>query len=330
MSGVAAAPSTRGTEGVAISGNDRTDEANTGARIASSEPTESVASLTQWLRGDRSGRATEVTVAVEAPEQDADIDPARLATIGILLGGVMDPMSALMGLQSMVRDSQEGLRSEGIASAQGRAETEDAERTKQLEAARKQLEKIKSMPSWLKNIIGVVLAVVGTVASVFTGGASMALAVIGAVLLVGAEVVQALGDAGVIDPQVATAVAAGMKLVGAIVMTVAGGVGGGELASSVQGVVDVVKNVADVVSAAITTAEAGCEIEGAVRRNIAEHRTLDAAEHQVNVDEALENADEHIEQLKRMLQMFKRVQERVHEASRAQGEGMLIAARAIA
>lgn len=333
MSGVAEVPRAQVRGGVAAIEADRASEGEPAEAARRPASAESASGLARWLRGDgpyRGGRPTRVTVAAETPEGPQELDPARLATLGILLGGVIDPMTAVMGLQSMIRDAQSELRSEGVASAQGRAETENAERAQQLEAARKQLEKVKSMPGWLRKVIGAVLSVVGAVAAAFTGGAGAALTVIGIVLLAAGDIVQWLGHLGVIDENVATLVAAGLKLVGAIVLTVAGGAGAGELSSSVQQVGQVLKQVKQIAETAVATAEASMAIRNHGLVNSAENHQANAAENEVTADEAFEMAGDELEFLKRLMQMFQRVQRRVHEASRAQHEGMLVAARALA
>jgi len=267
--------------------------------------------------------------------REAGVDPNQAATLAILISGSGDPMAMMLGMQSRLREMGVELREQDVESADGRSITEEAERTEALDQARAAAEKaIKRMPKWVKKLVGAILTAVGTVASVFTGGASVALTVIGVVLLVAGEVVQALADRGVIDERNGSIAAMAIKLVAAVVMCVAScGANTGGLVNAGQQAAQIGAVVADVArytQATVSTVTSAMDTQRAVCEFHSTNFRIDASEHELNRDIANEEMEESSEAIIRLMRVHQRVAERIRAAVQARDEAMVATAQAFA
>ncbi len=134
----------------------------------------------------------------EASSSSPPLSNEQQFTLAVALGGALDPMTALMAMQTSLRDTRTRAGEASSESASRRSEGEDAERMKSLKAAEEHLAKLlkQKLPDWAKKLIAAVMIIVAAVASVFTGGASMVLVAAAAVLLIAAAAVEKLAKEG--------------------------------------------------------------------------------------------------------------------------------------
>jgi hypothetical protein len=253
-----------------------------------------------------------VTIAL-APtvEREEPMDPHRAMTLAILLSRAIDPMTALMGLQSALRTTATRQHEGEIEAGAARSETEFTERMQQLEKAAKAAAKAAKTRPWLRKLIGAVITAIGAVASIFAG-AGAGLVAVGVILIATGDILATLVEKGVIKgerAQKAVAItAAVLKIAGAIVMAVASG------GSSVTGAIDAVKTVAmiagQVASHIQTTATvyaAHVDVHNGVREYQAEQFRIDADGHGLASEEANQHVEQATEELKLLLRRFNRV-----------------------
>lgn len=246
-------------------------------------------------------------------------DAHQITTIAVLLAGVTDPMAILAGLQGAVRDSGSEASATDAQANGVRQEAADAARAHSMEQAVAAAEKAMSgMPKWLQKTIGAVLAVVGAVASVVTGGASIALTVVGAILLTAGSVCEFLADKG-IGGDAMQYVAMGLKLVGSIVMScgASAGAAAGDMAFKVAVVAtDVVKY-----ATAITTcANSAVSIQSSVRNFQATNFRLDAEEHSLASEEVSAEMEQATEHLVATIETHSRAMRRIHSLVELNGQ----------
>ncbi|MFT5357466.1 MAG: hypothetical protein ACI9KE_004703 [Polyangiales bacterium] len=246
-------------------------------------------------------------------------DSHQITTIAVLLAGITDPMAILAGLQGAVRDSGAEASATDAQANGVRQEGADAARAHSMEQAVAAAEKAMSgMPKWLQKTIGAVLAVVGAVASVVTGGASIALTVIGAILLTAGSVCEFLADKG-IGGEAMQYVAMGLKLVGSIVMScgASAGAAAGDVALKVAAVAaDVVKYA----SAATSCVNGAINIQSSVRNFQATNFRLDAEGHALNSEEVSAEMEQATEHLVATIETHSRAMRRIHSLVELTGQ----------
>ncbi len=254
-------------------------------------------------------------------------------TLAVALGGALDPMTAMMAMQTSVRDARTRAGEASSESASRRSEGEDAERMKSLKAAEEHLAKLlnQKLPDWAKKLIAAVMIIVAAVASVFTGGASMVLVAAAAVLLVAAAAVEKLAKEGKIDGKAGMITAVVLKLVAAVLMAVAGNAGGlAQAGSTAATVVQATQVIATCVSTAQQAHEARFQMTNAVHTYRADGEQIDAEEHGLNSEVAMDDMEAAIEAMKKLRTRFARISRRMHAVQEARGQSLSVAARAIA
>lgn len=252
----------------------------------------------------------------------------RMMTLSILLAGAVDPMALLAGVQGHIRDASSEARASDSNAANIRGAAADRAREVALERAQKMAEKAMSkMPRWAKRLIGAVISAVGTIASVVTGGASLALTVVGVILMAAGEIVQTLAEHGIIDEQNGMIAAVCIKIIGSICTLGAGAVSGGaQIAASTS---DIVLTAGQVAKAAVGVAEAAQG--GAAAYRGARQMQSDAAQSRgesasLDAEQATEDLDRAAEGLKQTMQGYQRAMKRIHQMVQLQGETRMAAA----
>lgn len=254
-------------------------------------------------------------------------DMNRLATLGILLSGVSNPLAMISGMQGKLRNAGTQQSTSEINASDAVRSGAEAARTESLEKSIAAAEKaLSGMPKWLKKVIGVVLSVVGAVASTVTGGASVALTVVGVILLVGARVVEGLTDLGVIPEKYGYAIAAGIRIAASVVMSFGSGAAA-EVPNLTATVAGTVADIASQVQATVDTINSGIDVHNAIRMNQSTNHRLDAAEFANQGDAALESMEEAAEHLKAIIRDHTRAAGRIHSLLQLQGQAGMTAAR---
>ena len=254
---------------------------------------------------------------------------AETGALAMVLTTLLDPMTLIGAMQVKLRDSNATTQTAAIDEASSRSERADRQRMEMLEKAQRALaKKARGMGKFAKKLLGAILTVVGTVASVFTGGASIALTVIGAVLLIAGEVVQFMADKGILDEKNGGIAAMVLKLVGAIVQTVASfGAGAGSAVNAVKNVsetaikvMQTIKEVVDFVVSTLSTINGAIDMHNSVRQYQADDANIDADVAGQNADDANQRMADYTSELRRVQQRFTRVLAKLHATIEAQNE----------
>ncbi|MCB9617340.1 MAG: hypothetical protein H6722_33325 [Sandaracinus sp.] len=232
-------------------------------------------------------------------------------TLAVLLSGVVDPMTALMGLQSTLRNAAARQRETEIGSEALRGETEFNDRMEQLEKAAKAAAKAAKTRPWLRKLIGAIVTAIGAVASIF-GGAGAGLVAVGVILIAAGDILSTLVEKGIIQGERAQKIvaitAAVLKIAGAIVMAVAsGGSSLGEVANAATTIASVAGQVASHIQTTASVYAAHVDVHNGVREFQAEQFRVRADEHGIASEEASENMEEATDALKQLLRRFQRV-----------------------
>lgn len=261
-------------------------------------------------------------VATSATRAPLTLDRRQATALGVVLSGIMDPMAVLLGLQAQIRDVQTEGSAQGAQSSEARADRENDARMECLRKAEKALKKAQSrMPKWAKKLISGILAAVGTIASVVTGGASVALIVVACVLMAVADVVEFLTEKGVIENgKVGMAISLVCKLAAAACTFGAGFVNAGATAAQIPQTVQTFKTIANVISAAAQIITAGFDLGRGVRQFQGTMQEIQADAHEGRRDEAHERMEEYVGVMRSTHERFVRVARSIQGALQAQGE----------
>ncbi len=247
------------------------------------------------------------------------------ADLSAAISIVLDPFAMMTGLQAQLRDTQSTTAQQGVEASSLRAEAAEAQKAEFLEKAMEAANRLTNrMPKWVKKLVGAVVTAIAAVGAIYTGGASLALAVAGVALMVAGEVVEKLAENGKIDPQKAAWVSLAFKVVGAALMAVSGNVSG------VAALPAALKTAATVVKVAVAVgqaAEAGVDIAHAKFQADASKLTISADGQQIVVDLALDDIEEETEAAKEIEARFQRTMRRIHAMVAAQGQAMDAAVR---
>lgn len=259
----------------------------------------------------------------------APMTEAQAGAFAMVLNTVLDPVTMIGALQARLRDNNAELEEAGAADAAQRSEFANREQMHMLEKAQRALrKKARGMGRFAKKLLGAILTIVGTVASVFTGGASVALTVIGAVLLLAGEIVEVMAEKGILDERNGGIAAMVLKLVGAVVQTVASfGASAGSAVNAVKNVSETVvkaaqitKQIVDYVMNTLSTINGAIDMHNAVRQYQADDANIDAHAAGDNAENANEDLAQHADELRRIQQRFARVIAKVRATIEAQNE----------
>ncbi len=268
--------------------------------------------------------------ASESAQPPPNLEAAEIANLESILVPLMDPMIALGEVQSRTRNQRLESQETEAADNSDRAQIAEAERQQQLEKARKALaKKMRGMPRWLKGIVAAVVAAIGAVASVVTGGASVVLASVALAFMFAGDVLTALVNRGVLPAKPTSYIALGMKVVGAVLSTIASlGTSAAGSAASVAGsaasaVADAVKlanTIAQIVGGLSEIADGSITINNAVREFRANMAQAEAELQAALRDEAGEEIEDAIQDMRGIHQSFTRVIQRLRLAVEASGD----------
>lgn len=273
------------------------------------------------------------TSNTSAPAQTSREESHRFQTLVLLFSGALDPMAALTGMQSQVRNRQTEQSAEDVRTNETNADSIDAERMETLEkamaAAEKAMKKVR--PKWLKQLIGGILTAVGSAASWITGGASVALAVVGIALLVAADLTQFIvekrienGKASKLGAMIGNAIAAALRVAAAVVQSCAPG-GAAAAANTFQTVASIAGQVASHVESTVTAISASLEIQRASCDLRSINFRLDADALTIDLDAANERAEDAMAVMVDTFQAQSRAIRRIHQIVEMQGQGMTAA-----
>lgn len=290
----------------------RTSRAGSVSQAAASSRT---ALTTRRAVGD-SGQALAPRGAGSTAGAQFDVSqPHTAATIGILLAGVMDPMALLAGLQSAVREagskqSEQEMRTDKLSAA-----ASEALRTEALANALKLAEKASSgAPPWLKKLITAIVTIVAVAASLFTGGASLALVVVALVLMVAAKTLEVMAKNGVIDPKRGGIAALCIKVVAAVVMAVASlGTGSSALASAAGEVAQGAVEIAKMINQVVIMVKSACDMRRTRLGLESANYRLDAEELAVAIDDANMSVEDAVRDMADIHQQYGRAMQRLSQ-----------------
>ena len=263
------------------------------------------------------------------------LDAAIAAATARALHGLVDPMAILFGLEARLRDVSTTMREHDAVASMRESESADARRLEQLEKAEKAAKRALSRaPRWVRKLVGSVLSAAGAVASAFTGGASVALTVVGVALLVAGDVVERLAAKGVIDPDKAQWAVVALKVVGAIVMAVAGSGGFDRVADGVR---HAGTTCARVIEQSVQLTKSAVDAHGSLRDGVDGVRSfrqgqwlLRADRQELAAEEANTELEDATDDLAAIQRRFARVAARLREVADARGSAMIAATRQIA
>jgi hypothetical protein len=259
------------------------------------------------------GRAAAgATAPVENP-----MDRAKAITLATLLSGVLDPMSALLGIQGALRDASAAAREQDIELSQAQADQDNRSKLEALAQAEKALKKASSRwPTWAKKLVAAVLTIVGSVASAVTGGTSAVLVAVALVLLLAAKGVEKLAEKGVLTGKAAMGLTIALKAVAAVLMTVAGGVGGAaQLSQVAKLVVDITKVVNDVITQVKDMAVGIRELRRGRALFEADMFQADAEASGVQEEESRQRIESSVDELRQLHQRFQRVLSKIRQTA---------------
>lgn len=268
-----------------------------------------------------------------APAQMSREESHRFQALVLLFSGALDPMAALTGMQSQVRNRQTEQASEDIRTNETSANSIDAERTQTLEkamaAAEKAMKKVR--PKWLKKLIGGILAAVGTAASFITGGTSVAIAVVGAALLVAADLTQFIvekrvenGKASKLGAIIGNAISSVLRVAAAVVQSCVPG-GAASAMSSFQTVANIAGQVAGYVEMTVATIAGSLDTQRASCDLRSINFRLDADALSIDLDAANERTEDAMAIMVDLFQAQSRAVRRIHQIVEMQGQGMTAA-----
>lgn len=257
-----------------------------------------------------------------------------VASLERVLVPLMDPMIALGEVQARVRNLRAEASETEAADSADRAEIAEAERQRQLEKARKALaKKMRGLPRWLKGIVAAVVAAIGAVASVVTGGASAVLAGVALAFMLAGDALNALVNHGILPAKPTSYIAVGLKVVGAVLAMVASfGASSADAAATIGSVtaqiVQTANQVATTVKTVVEVYDGTVSVNNAVRRFRADMAQA-LAEFQAGLrDDANEELEDAIGEMRGLHQSFTRVMQRLRLAVDAAGESGMTAASA--
>jgi hypothetical protein len=250
-------------------------------------------------------------------ELELPIDPppeVQLVTQMLLASGSSDPVQALMGVLHQLREIS-GERAElDVRSAQQSQEVARLRHEKTIEDAKAAAEKrLKGAPKWLKKLVSIIVTAVGVAAAAFTGGASLGLAIAGAVLLLTADGIGKLAVKLGMDEKHAAWLKLGVQVAGAALMLGAGLAG--SASAALPKAIDVAQKAAKVVKTATDAVEFSVGMVDAERAEEQAHAECDAADASLAVDAAEHEVESAVALLAEELGRMQRQSESISQMS---------------
>lgn len=251
------------------------------------------------LEGPEPGLDCEVTAcaAVDARTERASRDAATMARVAVKIDDFVADMFSLIEIyQARTRDTQSSTQERDIRARSTTANEAQVQRTAEMEQAvtdRARAAESKGIGDIFRVIGAVLSGVIGIVGALFTGGASLVVAVAIIVAVVGPLVMNELANAGVVDQETAMAVGLGIAAVctavslGCSAASLAGAITNTALVvveKAVQAAIEVGVQVATIVNGAVGVTTGALDIATAVLKH-------DSAGHSINATELAHRRD---------------------------------------
>lgn len=259
----------------------------------------------------------DVRATLRARRESADAEVTR--RVGLTIGAaVADLFSLLDVMRAETRDAQSSLRERDAVSRGTDAREAHERRVDELERAA--ADRARAAEAGLFGEVfrwvGVGLSlVVGTLGSIFSGGATLVGAVALAVALVATTTLQGLAQAGVIDSEAASIASI---VVSAVAAVVSFGASAGSLASaatsaastaasSAANLANTIQDIGQIATSLVTIAQGSSQIGQAILEHDAEGHDIEATAHGHRRDAANELRDAAIDALSDLMRSFARV-----------------------
>ena len=211
--------------------------------IASSGPTEAA-------------EAHEASVEILLPDSASTPPEIEVVTRMLLASGSSDPGQALMGVLHQLRLISKDRAERDMQTAEQSREVSRLRHEEAVEAAKAAADRrLSGAPRWLTQLVSVVISAVGVVAAAFTGGASLGLAIAGAVLLLAGGPIAKLGVKLGMSEKAAGWLKLGIEVAGAALMLGAGLAGGASAAAAAPKALNVTQQAVKTVKAAFDAVE---------------------------------------------------------------------------
>lgn len=238
-------------------------------------------------------KETELESAVPLPMEPPP--EVKQVTQMLLASGSNDPVEALLGVLQQIRAMSSDRAELDVRGAEQRREVARLDHERAVQEAKEAAEKrIAGAPRWIKKLVSAIVTAVGVAAAAFTGGASLGLAVAGAVLLLASDGIAKLAVKLGMKEEHAGWLKLGLQVAGAALMMGAGFAGG---AAAVPNALQVTQKAVKVVGAAMEAVEGALGV-------VDQHRALAEARAQSEVDRAaleLEASDDDFDRVIEML-----------------------------
>lgn len=264
------------------------------------------------------------------PEVEGASNAGQGAAVALSAALSGNPELLLGEIMSRMRDSQFTSQAHEV-----RAETfqaDNAERSRQ-EAIQKAQEAAKQASTFLGigGIFGKIASIAATVASVAaaiaSGGAALVLAG-AAIMACGKPITDALVKAGVLSPEIATAVCVGLEITGAIMMGGAGSAG--TVASAESALAETANGVAGAARLVSLTARGArvlTDVARAVESRKADLSRADAESQKEVGESARTRVEDAVENARASQQVFARSIAALRQTEEARGEALRAATR---
>lgn len=245
----------------------------------------------------------------------------------------LSPELLVAAVQIGARDAQESASAESVRGAQARGELAELERRKAMEQAEKAAKKatrLLGLKKFFGKLVKAVAVAASAAATVVTGGAASGVALAGAALVMGADLVaKACEKMGLVSGKGMQRLAMALRITGALMSAggglaaTAGAKAGSALAKSLSAGFDAARGVAH---AADGAAGVGLHVQhGKQQGHLAQAEAARASSQQASADmEAI------VEELRTVLATFGRVQSRLQESLAVQGEARRAAVQQLA
>jgi hypothetical protein len=245
----------------------------------------------------------------------------------------LSPELLVAAVQIGARDAQSSGLGESVRGAEARAELAEKDRQLAMEQAKKAAKKATKrlgLKKFLGKLVKAVAVAAAAAAAVVTGGAASGVAVAGAALVAGADLIaKACEKMGLVDEGGARRLATALQMTGALMSagaglgTVAGAKAGTALVKSLSTALDVARGATQV-------ADGSVGIAARVAQGQHGHRLANAEGAKERSEQARADTEAVVRELRDLLDTFGRVSARLQAALDAQGEARRAVTRQMA
>jgi hypothetical protein len=278
------------------------------------------------VAASRTDRRAEVQRAVDrvlgGQSPVASSVPAERGDVEGLLRA-LSPDLLVAAVQIGARDAQASGASESVRGAQARGELSELERQDAMaQAARaaKKARRLLGLKRFLGKLVKAVAVAAAAAATVVTGGAASGVALAGAALVVGADLVaKACEKMGLVDGKAASRLAMGLRLTGAL-MSAGAGLAATAGTQAGAGLTKGLRAALDATRAIAQTAEGGVAIGQGVAEGNRQGHLAKAEDARASSGAAAADMEAAVQALRDVLATFDRVQARLRATQTAQDE----------